>query len=119
LSNHKFKALLLAICCHHRCEWSTFCGKDFFKEININREWFYRVRSLTSWATCGQRVKDDGNDELKQKRDKIGRIAKNLIDSARIKYLNKTGMYETRLLTYCDELVTLENRLLIVLPKEK
>lgn len=119
LSKDKFKGLLLALCCHHRCEWSTFCGKRFFKEININREWFYRIRSLTSWATCGQRVKSDGNDELKQKRDKIGRIAKNLIDLARIKYLTQSESYQTRLFTYCDEQVTLENRLLIVLPKEK
>ena len=141
-TKEKFKGLLLALCCHHRCDWPTFCGKKFFEELNLNSETFYRIRNLSSWATCGQRPlnsneelddddsdkeQTDAPDEILAKseqqlfKEKIGRICKNLIDLARIKYVeslmaNEEPLYNAQLFFYCNEGVTLENRMLLIKP---
>ena len=51
----KFKGLVLAVCCHHKCEWDSFCGKDFLKKYNIDSKLFYIIRSISSWSTSGER----------------------------------------------------------------
>jgi tRNA:m4X modification enzyme len=51
----KFKGLLLAVCCHHVCEWKSFCGQNFLKKLGIYEKLFYIIRSISSWCTCGER----------------------------------------------------------------
>lgn len=50
-----FKGLCLAVCCHHKCEWESLCGKEFLEKLNINSKMFYIIRSMSSWATHGER----------------------------------------------------------------
>ena len=55
-SECKFGGFVLAVCCHHQCEWESFCGKDFFEnELKLNEKMFYIIRSVSSWGTCGKR----------------------------------------------------------------
>ncbi len=110
----KFKGLLLAVCCHHLCDWSSFCGKNFFKNLNLSISDFYVIRNLTSWATDAQYELNEGDDHVFKKR--IGRICKNLIDTARIAYITDSTGFQTKFFNYCDISVTLENRMLIVNP---
>lgn len=50
----KFSGFVLAVCCHHKCEWDSFCGRQFLKKIGINSKLFYILRSISSWAVCGE-----------------------------------------------------------------
>lgn len=51
----KFNGFILAVCCHHKCEWDYFCGKQFLHKLGINKTLFYIIRSISSWCTCGDR----------------------------------------------------------------
>lgn len=45
--------LMIALCCHHRCEWSHFVGKDLLLSHGFTSDQFRLLCGLTSWATCG------------------------------------------------------------------
>lgn len=56
--------LTIALCCHHRCEWRHYVGKDFFKERGLGASEFSAFQRMSSWATCGMsRVKSTLNLE--------------------------------------------------------
>ncbi len=50
------EAIVLALCCHHRCDWQTYVGKDFFTELGLNAHDFHLICNMTSWATCATRT---------------------------------------------------------------
>ena len=79
----KFKGFVLAVCCHHQCEYDSFCGKDFLKKFNIDSKLFYILRSISSWYTGST------NQEILfgHEKPKLGRICKNLFDYARMQYI--------------------------------
>jgi len=45
--------ILIALCCHHRCDWSPYVGKEFLTEQGFTEEDFDLLSSITSWCTCG------------------------------------------------------------------
>lgn len=46
--------LMIALCCHHRCDWRTFAGKKYLLEtVGFTRNEFTLLCGLTSWAVCG------------------------------------------------------------------
>lgn len=45
--------ILIALCCHHRCSWQTYVGKEFLTEQGFTEEDFSLLTTLTSWCTCG------------------------------------------------------------------
>jgi hypothetical protein len=51
----KFAGLVLAVCCHHKCEWEALCGKEVLQSLGIDRKLFYIIRSISSWYTSGDR----------------------------------------------------------------
>lgn len=51
----KFRGLVLAVCCHHQCEWESLCGREFLRSRGIGSALFYIIRSISSWSTCGDR----------------------------------------------------------------
>ena len=55
LTNSPVIGLTLALCCHHRCDWKTYTGKDFFHDCGFTAREFQLCTSMTSWATCGTR----------------------------------------------------------------
>lgn len=56
--------LTVALCCHHRCEWRHYVGKDFFRERGLGETEFSAFQRMSSWATCGMsRVKSSLNPE--------------------------------------------------------
>lgn len=47
--------LLVALCCHHRCSWSSFVGKDVFQKLGFSPVDFHLISHMSSWAVCGVR----------------------------------------------------------------
>uniref|UniRef100_A0A182QDB4 tRNA:m(4)X modification enzyme TRM13 n=1 Tax=Anopheles farauti TaxID=69004 RepID=A0A182QDB4_9DIPT len=119
----RVKGCLFALCCHHRCEWRTFAGKQFLREHGLGRVDFERIMRMVSWAVCGTgRSRERTEPEDSEKRDRcgltrlereaIGRRCKRLLDIARAKYMERHG-YEAHLKYYVPSDVTLENVALV------
>lgn len=43
---------VIALCCHHRCTWPAYVGKEFFKLCGLTARDFQILSSMSSWATC-------------------------------------------------------------------
>lgn len=62
--------LTVALCCHHRCDWRHYVGKDFFRERGLGAREFSAFQRMSSWATCGMhRVKSSTNPEKSSEED--------------------------------------------------
>ncbi|XP_072500215.1 tRNA:m(4)X modification enzyme TRM13 homolog isoform X2 [Notamacropus eugenii] len=47
--------IVIALCCHHRCDWRHYVGKEFFKTLGLGPVEFNYFQRMSSWATCGMR----------------------------------------------------------------
>ncbi|XP_054690485.1 tRNA:m(4)X modification enzyme TRM13 homolog [Grus americana] len=45
--------IVIALCCHHKCDWTHYVGKDFFKSVGLGLVEFNYFQRMSSWATCG------------------------------------------------------------------
>ncbi|NWI11218.1 TRM13 enzyme, partial [Crypturellus soui] len=67
LENSKTVAgIIIALCCHHRCDWTHYVGKEFFKSVGLGPVEFHYYQRMSSWATCGTQeslTKSSMNDE--------------------------------------------------------
>ncbi|XP_036377107.1 tRNA:m(4)X modification enzyme TRM13 homolog isoform X1 [Megalops cyprinoides] len=54
--------LAIALCCHHRCDWRHYVGKEFFRERGLGAVEFAAFQRMSSWATCGLRKASDRRD---------------------------------------------------------
>lgn len=132
-------ALIIALCCHHRCEWKHFVGKDFFIENEVSPREFAIITKMVGWAICGtgmsrerrkqmdeqkfseitERRNQSDDDQNFTKRDQhqrkeIGQKCKRLIDFARICYMEKNG-FKCSLKRYVNSDITLENICLVAI----
>ncbi|XP_006882555.1 PREDICTED: tRNA:m(4)X modification enzyme TRM13 homolog [Elephantulus edwardii] len=84
--------IVIALCCHHRCDWRHYVGKEYFKALGLGAVEFHYFQRMSSWATCGMRNtsleasnittkrKDNQNDE-REDHDEAGyRIADDSAD---------------------------------------
>lgn len=55
--------LVIAFCCHHKCEYKSYIGKKYLEECKFLPNEFPILCSIASWATCGFNLKT--NTELK------------------------------------------------------
>ncbi|XP_030646971.1 tRNA:m(4)X modification enzyme TRM13 homolog [Chanos chanos] len=136
----------IALCCHHRCEWRHYVGKDFFRQRGLGQAEFVAFQRMSSWATCGmtkvgsdsatspQDTKDEPDEEEEhegraeaipdslnglvsaEEREHIGRLCKLLINQGRVHYLQKKG-FDSSLCYYTSRDVSLENVLLTAVPR--
>ncbi|XP_055585721.1 tRNA:m(4)X modification enzyme TRM13 homolog [Uranotaenia lowii] len=118
------KGFVFALCCHHRCDWKTYTGKQFLQEREIKANDFQLIVKMVSWAVCGtgtsrERRKSDGSesDTLKYgltraEREMIGYKCKRVLDWGRIRYLESNG-FTANLKYYAKKDITLENVCLI------
>lgn len=49
--------LIIAFCCHHRCEYASYVGKEFLEQCGFTPNEFPVLCSIASWATCGSGFK--------------------------------------------------------------
>lgn len=124
ITNITFAGALIALCCHHRCNWSDYVGKDFFKEHSLTPRDFSVITLMTSWAVCCFR--NDGKDENDDQgplhfvsdveKEEVGILCKRLIDAGRVDHLSKLG-FDVKLIEYTSKAVTLENIALLLTKK--
>lgn len=137
----KTAAVLIAVCCHHRCDWKNLVGKEFFIENDVSAREFAIITKMVGWAICGtgmsrekrkqveeEHANTDGNttehlateaDSNTSHRDRhqrkaIGQKCKRLIDYARICYMQRNG-FKCSLKRYVSSDITLENICLVAI----
>ncbi|ESO05195.1 hypothetical protein HELRODRAFT_77676 [Helobdella robusta] len=49
----KLSGIVLALCCHHRCDWNSYVGKEWFAEHRLDHNHFQMLVKMSAWATCG------------------------------------------------------------------
>lgn len=54
--------IVIALCCHHRCDWRHYVGKEYFKALGLGAVEFYYFQRMSSWATCGMRTSLEASD---------------------------------------------------------
>ncbi|XP_062353859.1 tRNA:m(4)X modification enzyme TRM13 homolog isoform X2 [Cinclus cinclus] len=137
--------IVIALCCHHKCDWTHYVGREFFKSVGLGPVEFHYFQRMSSWATCGMRETtskastsedsedqtneehertlsrtESGSDTLQgilsvEERKEIGCLCKRLIDHGRVEYLQQQG-YKAALQYYTESAVSLENVLLTAVP---
>ncbi|XP_076760004.1 tRNA:m(4)X modification enzyme TRM13 homolog [Xylocopa sonorina] len=129
--------LIIAFCCHHRCEYASYVGKAFLEQCGFTLNEFTVLCSIASWATCGSGlskatkiIRKNGNTEnntentrtnvktlaAKEKED-IGRKVKSLLNWGRLEYLKSVG-FQSNLIYYTTTDVSLENMCIIAMKNE-
>ncbi|XP_055382315.1 tRNA:m(4)X modification enzyme TRM13 homolog [Condylostylus longicornis] len=121
---------IVSLCCHHKCTWQSFIGKDFLKFNGIGYQQFILMTKMVSWAVCGNGMSREKRQQLevtkedqnqvegsnlgisKDKKKEIGQMCKRILDYARFSYLQGKN-YECNLKFYVPEETTLENVCLI------
>jgi len=71
----ELQGLVIALCCHHRCSWGPYVGKEFLSEEGFTSEDFSLLSSLTSWCTCGSgkpRKQQEEQERPRQEHDSHG-----------------------------------------------
>mmetsp|Transcript_23802 Transcript_23802/g.39144 ORF Transcript_23802/g.39144 Transcript_23802/m.39144 type:complete len:345 (+) Transcript_23802:522-1556(+) len=49
-------AVVIATCCHHICDWTSYTNRDFFVQLGFSKREFDLLCAMTSWAVCGTRA---------------------------------------------------------------
>ncbi|XP_010587805.1 tRNA:m(4)X modification enzyme TRM13 homolog isoform X2 [Loxodonta africana] len=85
--------IVIALCCHHRCDWRHYVGKEYFRALGLGAVEFHYFQRMSSWATCGMRRtsseasnvttkrKDNQNNESEVHGDNGYRMADDSADS--------------------------------------
>ncbi|XP_009068129.1 PREDICTED: tRNA:m(4)X modification enzyme TRM13 homolog, partial [Acanthisitta chloris] len=62
--------IVIALCCHHKCDWTHYVGREFFKSVGLGPAEFNCFQRMSSWATCGMRettskasLSEEGEDQ--------------------------------------------------------
>ncbi|XP_014230324.1 tRNA:m(4)X modification enzyme TRM13 homolog [Trichogramma pretiosum] len=97
--------VVVAFCCHHRCEYSHYVGYEFLKKEGFTPDEFPILCKIASWATCGIKLNNE-NDSTE--REKIGQKVKMLLNWGRLEYLESFG-FKCKLVYYIKSDSTLEN----------
>ena len=47
--------IVIALCCHHRCNWGHYTGRKALSELGFTPVEFHLLCLMSSWAVCGIR----------------------------------------------------------------
>ncbi|XP_043287308.1 tRNA:m(4)X modification enzyme TRM13 homolog [Venturia canescens] len=121
---NRISGLLIALCCHHRCEYASYTGKDYLEKSGFEKEEFPILCSIASWATCAtgksRNATGEENEEKKKlikERENIGLKVKSLLNWGRTEYLRNLG-FECNLIHYTTSDVSLENMCMVGVSKK-
>ncbi|KOC67036.1 tRNA guanosine-2'-O-methyltransferase TRM13 like protein [Habropoda laboriosa] len=120
--------LVIAFCCHHKCDYASYVGKQFLKQCGFTSNEFTVLCSIASWATCGSglneskkilNTQNNSNDTriniknlTSSEREKIGRKVKLLLNWGRLEYLKNVG-FQSNLVYYTTTDISLENMCIV------
>lgn len=120
---------IIALCCHHRCNWRDFCGRSFLEQYGINEYKFCLITKMASWFVCGTGMSRERRKEMEEKannvvealvdiekankltreeKEQIGWRCKRVLDVARKMYMEEKG-YTCSFKYYVSKEMTLEN----------
>lgn len=57
--------VVMASCCHHRCNWTSYVGQTFFDQLGFGPVDFHLITLMSSWAVCGTRINMDDHSNCK------------------------------------------------------
>lgn len=122
--------ILIALCCHHRCSWRSYVGKQWLQTAGITPREFVIITKMVSWAVCGSGMSRERRKALaeatraeqppqeptqrlgREQRELIGYQCKRILDHGRLEHLRANG-YQASLKFYVPRDVTLENVVLL------
>ncbi|XP_047641158.1 tRNA:m(4)X modification enzyme TRM13 homolog isoform X1 [Phacochoerus africanus] len=61
--------IVIALCCHHRCDWRHYVGKEYFRALGLGAVEFHYFQRMSSWATCGMRKTSSEASNISTKRE--------------------------------------------------
>eukprot|EP00118_Oscarella_pearsei_P005451 m.25102 g.25102 ORF g.25102 m.25102 type:complete len:393 (+) comp28737_c0_seq2:18-1196(+) len=108
----QLRGLGVALCCHHKCTWPEYVGREAFIDWGLDAVDFHAMTLLSSWATCARPETDSPDKERSVNTKALGRKCKDLLNVGRQEYLKKCGM-TAKLVHFVEEGVTLENTALV------
>lgn len=108
----QLRGSVIALCCRQLCSYETYplAGRRWLEETaNVSGpEAFYAISRMTTWVLCGTRGLSDPENE------KLGHMARRVIDFGRLHALREAGYKNSRLVQYVDPQISPENVCLIV-----
>ncbi|KAL6426240.1 hypothetical protein ACFW04_009045 [Cataglyphis niger] len=127
------RGLVLAFCCHHKCEYSSYVGREYLRQCDFTANEFSVLCSIVSWATCAPRLKSnvkpqndstvrhDGQNNVNcssklDERELIGRKAKTLLNWGRLSFLQSIG-FQAELFYYTTTEISPENMCIVATRK--
>ncbi|CAG9856571.1 unnamed protein product [Phyllotreta striolata] len=130
----KVNGCILTFCCHHRCRWVPYTGKEFFKQQGLSKQDFDIMCGMASWATCGTGLSREMNKEVKEsemkqnerdaqiglsrlEKEEVGRRSKNVLNWGRLHFLEQCG-FKCYLHYYVDKDITLENVCIVAVKQQ-
>ncbi|XP_022701024.1 tRNA:m(4)X modification enzyme TRM13 homolog isoform X2 [Varroa jacobsoni] len=87
------KGLVMAVCCHHRCEWRWYTGKSWLEGLGISEREFQLLASIAGWATCGNESRSTKNRCGRKTEDLSGKngTAKAQVKAKKTLFPDKNG----------------------------
>lgn len=70
----KTEAIVIALCCHHRCDWIHFVGRDFFIENQVTPEEFGIITKMVGWAICGTGMSRERRKKFEEQQRKRAKL---------------------------------------------
>lgn len=123
------RGLVVAFCCHHKCEYSSYVGREYLQRCGFTADEFPVLCKIVSWATCGGHSRNDAESprddldvrderdadrtsELLNEREFVGRKAKTLLNWGRLLFLRNVG-FHAELFYYVSTDISLENMCIV------
>lgn len=122
LKNELLRGSVIALCCRQLCSYETYSkeGREWMEATaDISSEGFHAITRMTSWALCGSRgwsksAQDHYAGLAEEEREKVGKMARKVIDYGRLIALRQAGFINSQLVEYIDPEISLENVCLII-----
>lgn len=127
----KLGGVCIAMCCRHCCDPREYINEAYIRELLSKHQsqldycrFFKSLMKMCSWATCGRRSgmqDDDVGDHFTglavSKREKLGRMARHVLDEGRVRWAREQGLNAT-LVKYVEQDISLENVAMLVMPND-
>lgn len=100
LSLPPVSGIVIALCCHQRCDWQNFFGCEVLSELGFNSIDFHLISHMTSWAVCGVRPRTEKKQDEKQTDTNLD--TKSFPTRGNIEDLTSEAKDRTELQYYCN-----------------
>jgi tRNA:m4X modification enzyme len=96
-------AVVIALCCYHRCSWDAYLNQEFVMQAGFSPIEFEQIIKITSW--CHIRASEHTDSMAKAR---LANLCKRFIDAGRVMYFLQRG-FKSTVAPFVDPSLTLEN----------